>query len=54
MASKKNVLSFQDIIFNLHNFWSNNNCTIIQPIDLQGGAGTLHPATVLGALGKKS
>ena len=54
MDSKKNVLSFQDIIFNLQNFWSNNNCTIIQPIDLQVGAGTFHPATVLGALGKKS
>ena len=54
MVSKKNVLSFQDIIFNLQNFWSNNNCTIIQPIDLQVGAGTFHPATVLGALGKKS
>ena len=53
MASKKNVLSFQDIIFNLQSFWSNNNCTIIQPIDLQVGAGTFHPATVLGALGKK-
>ena len=54
MASKKNVLSFQDIIFNLQNFWSNNNCTIIQSIDLQVGAGTFHPATVFGALGKKS
>ena len=54
MASEKNVLSFQDIIFNLQNFWSNNNCTIIQPIDLQVGAGTFHPATVLGALGKES
>ena len=54
MVSKKNVLSFQDIIFNLQSFWSNNNCTIIQPIDLQVGAGTFHPATVLGALGKKA
>ncbi len=54
VSNKINVLSFQDIIFNLQNFWSNNNCTIIQPIDLQVGAGTFHPATVLGALGKKS
>ena len=46
MVSKKNVLSFQDIIFNLQSFWSNNNCTIIKPIDLQVGAGTFHPATV--------
>ena len=54
MVLKKNALSFQDIIFKLQSFWSSNNCTIIQPIDLQVGAGTFHPATVLGALGKKS
>ena len=54
MVSKKNVLSFQDIIFNLQSFWSKNNCTIVQPIDLQVGAGTFHPLTALGVLGKKS
>lgn len=47
-------LSFQDIIFNLQQFWSKNGCTILQPIDIEVGAGTLHPATILNALGTKS
>lgn len=45
--------SFQEIIFLLQQFWSNQGCAIIQPIDLEVGAGTLHHATVLKALGKK-
>ena len=53
MVSNKNTISFQDIIFNLQNFWNKNDCTIIQPIDLQVGAGTFHPATVFGVLGTK-
>ena len=53
MVSKNNALSFQDIIFKLQSFWSDNNCTIIQPIDLQVGAGTFHPATTLRSLGSK-
>jgi|TARA_B110001454_G_scaffold204518_1_gene213334 glycyl-tRNA synthetase alpha chain len=46
--------SFQSIIFRLQQFWANNNCLILQPIDMEVGAGTFHPATVLKALGKKS
>ncbi len=45
--------SFQSIIFRLQQFWANNNCLILQPIDMEVGAGTFHPATVLKALGKK-
>lgn len=45
--------SFQKLIFDLQNFWSNHGCSILQPIDLEVGAGTLHPATVLRAIGKK-
>jgi len=45
--------SFQDIIFELQNFWSKQGCAVLQPIDLEVGAGTLHPATVLNAVGKK-
>ncbi|MDQ2860899.1 MAG: glycine--tRNA ligase subunit alpha [Pseudomonadota bacterium] len=44
-------LSFQDIILTLHAFWSARGCVILQPYDLEVGAGTLHPATVLRALG---
>ncbi len=45
--------SFQQVIFDLQQFWANQGCAILQPIDLEVGAGTLHSATVLRALGKK-
>jgi glycyl-tRNA synthetase alpha chain len=46
-------LSFQDLILTLHAYWSDQGCAILQPYDLRVGAGTLHPATVLRALGPK-
>jgi glycyl-tRNA synthetase alpha chain len=55
IASKKlNFLSFQDIIMNLQKFWGKNGCVILQPYDLEVGAGTFHPATTLRSLGPKS
>ncbi len=45
--------SFQSIIFKLQNFWSKKGCIILQPLDMEVGAGTFHSATVLRALGKK-
>ena len=45
--------SFQDIIHNLNDYWSSIGCVILQPYDLEVGAGTFHPATTLRALGKK-
>ena len=45
--------SFQSIIFRLQQFWAKNNCLVLQPIDMEVGAGTFHPATFLKALGKK-
>jgi glycyl-tRNA synthetase alpha chain len=50
-ASK--TLSFQDLILRLHAYWSAQGCVILQPYDVEIGAGTLHPATVLGALGPR-
>lgn len=47
------TISFQEIIFRLQQFWSSHGCAILQPLDIEVGAGTLHPATVLRALGKK-
>jgi len=47
------VITFQQLIFTLQNFWSSKGCSILQPLDLEVGAGTLHPATVLKALGEK-
>jgi len=50
---KLNFLSFQDIILNLQKFWGKNGCVILQPYDLEVGAGTFHPATTLRSLGSK-
>ena len=44
-------LSFQDLILTLHRYWSDRGCLILQPYDMEMGAGTFHPATVLRALG---
>jgi glycyl-tRNA synthetase alpha chain len=43
--------SFQDIILRLHAYWSKQGCLILQPYDMEMGAGTFHPATTLRALG---
>ncbi|MDZ4271229.1 MAG: glycine--tRNA ligase subunit alpha, partial [Erythrobacter sp.] len=43
--------SFQDMILNLHDFWSAQGCVILQPYDMRMGAGTFHTATTLRALG---
>jgi glycyl-tRNA synthetase alpha chain len=44
-------LSFQKLILTLHDYWSERGCVILQPYDLEMGAGTFHPATTLRALG---
>ena len=49
----KKPLTFQTLIFNLQNFWSKYGCLILQPYDLEVGAGTFHPATTLRSLGTK-
>ena len=50
---KKKTLFFQDTIFNLQKYWSKKGCVILQPYDLEVGAGTFHPATTLRSLGRK-
>jgi glycyl-tRNA synthetase alpha chain len=44
-------LTFQDIILKLQNYWANQGCAILQPYDMEVGAGTSHTATFLRALG---
>src|SRR5206468_6550377 len=44
-------LSFQDLILTLHHYWGAQGCVILQPYDMEMGAGTFHPATVLRSLG---
>ncbi len=43
--------SLQSLILTLHRYWSAQGCVILQPYDMEVGAGTFHPATVLRALG---
>ena len=57
MVSKKkkkpNFQTFQDTILNLQKYWSKHGCIILQPYDIEVGAGTFHPATTLRSLGPK-
>ena len=46
-------LSFQGLILKLHDYWSRQGCAILQPYDVEMGAGTFHPATTLRALGPR-
>ena len=48
----KKIQTFQEIIFSLQKFWSKYGCVILQPYDIEVGAGTFHPATTLRSLGK--
>ncbi len=44
-------MTFQEIIMTLQNYWAKQNCVIVQPYDVEKGAGTMNPATFLKALG---
>jgi len=43
--------SFQNLILKLQNYWADRGCAIVQPFDMEVGAGTFHPATFLRAIG---
>jgi glycyl-tRNA synthetase alpha chain len=45
--------SFQDLILTLHQYWAEQGCVILQPYDMEVGAGTFHPATTLRSVGPK-
>jgi glycyl-tRNA synthetase alpha chain len=45
--------SFQDLILRLQRYWADQGCVILQPYDMEMGAGTFHPATALRSLGPK-
>lgn len=47
-------MNFQDIIFTLQNYWKEQGCLILQPYDVEKGAGTFNPATFLRVLGPKA
>jgi glycyl-tRNA synthetase alpha chain len=48
---KKPGSDFQSLILTLHSYWADKGCLILQPYDMEVGAGTFHPATILRALG---
>ncbi len=43
--------TFQDVIMNLHRYWADQGCVVLQPYDNEVGAGTFHTATTLRSLG---
>jgi len=47
----KNICTFQNIISDLQNYWAKTGCVILQPIDIEVGAATFHPASFLYAIG---
>ncbi len=46
--------TFQGLILALQQFWANKGCVLMQPLDMEVGAGTFHPATFLKAIGPES
>jgi len=50
-AAAKAAPSFQELILTLQTYWAGRGCVILQPYDMEMGAGTFHPATTLRALG---
>jgi glycyl-tRNA synthetase alpha chain len=52
-ANTRPERSFQGLILTLQRYWADRGCVILQPYDMEVGAGTFHPATTLRALGPK-
>jgi glycyl-tRNA synthetase alpha chain len=52
-SERSNAPSFQDLILRLERFWADQGCVILQPYDMEMGAGTFHPATALRSLGPR-
>lgn len=51
MMASQEIKVFQDLIFALQDFWGRQGCILLQPLDIEVGAGTFHPATFLRAIG---
>ena len=55
MAENQNkLLTFQELILKLQQFWADQGCVVLQPLDMEVGAGTFHPATFLRAIGPEN
>ena len=53
-STAPDVSTFQGLITALHQFWADRGCAILQPLDMEVGAGTFHPATFLRAIGPET
>ena len=49
-----NTITFQELILKLQQFWADQGCVVLQPLDMEVGAGTFHPATFLRAVGPEN
>ncbi|MFB1001227.1 MAG: glycine--tRNA ligase subunit alpha, partial [Pseudomonadales bacterium] len=47
-------MTFQELILTLQNYWAKHGCVILQPLDMEVGAGTFHPATFLRSIGPET
>ncbi len=54
MSSTVDVSTFQGLILALQQYWARQGCVILQPLDMEVGAGTFHPATFLRAVGPET
>src|SRR5688500_13544112 len=50
-TGRETLLSFQNLITTLQAYWSGQGCVLMQPLDMEVGAGTFHTASFLGAIG---
>jgi glycyl-tRNA synthetase alpha chain len=51
VSTNQKVTTFQGLILALQTYWAQQGCVLLQPLDLEVGAGTFHPATFLRAIG---
>ncbi|MGL6159788.1 glycine--tRNA ligase subunit alpha [Microbulbifer sp.] len=54
MSKQHDLSTFQGLIFALQDYWARQGCVILQPLDMEVGAGTFHPATFLRAVGPET
>ena len=53
-GTSPDIKTFQGLILALQNFWAQHGCVVLQPLDMEVGAGTFHPATFLRAIGPET
>ena len=54
MSNEADLKTFQGLILALQQFWADQGCVVLQPLDMEVGAGTFHPATFLRAIGPEN